>query len=380
MANTLGNYNPTFYAQEALIQLENQLGMGNRVHRGYEDERNSFQRGDTISIRKPSTFTVANAPATAEDLATETSSITLNQWKEVKFKLSDKELAFTQQRIIEEHIAPASYAIANYVDADLCGLYTDVGNGVAYGGSSALADIGNVRKGMRDNKVPFDGRLHLMVDSTVESDFVTDSAFSQHQGAGQSGVDTQMTGTLGRKLGYEIFANQNVKAHTGGTATDLALAVNGAHAKGVTSLAVDSGTGSQTFKAGDTFSIAGDSQKYAITADVTLSSGAGTLSISPALQVAVSGSEVVTADATDDFSGVNIGFHRNAFALALAPLPDQLPRNLGAQVATVSNPKSGLAIRSRLYYVGNSSEVHVALDVLYGYKTLDPNLAYRLNR
>lgn len=380
MANTLGNYNPLFYAQEALIQLENQLGMASRVHRGYEDERTAFGKGDTISIRKPSTFTVNDAPATAEDLAPESLSVTLDQWKEVKFKLSDKEMAYTQQRIIEEHISPAMYAVSDHVDSALCGLYDQVGNGVAYGGISALTDIGAVRKGMRDNKVPFDGRLHLMVDSTVENDFITDSAFAQHSGAGNAGVDTQTSGTLGRKLGYEIFANQNVKAHTGGTATDLDLAVNGAHAKGVTSLAVDTGTGSQTFKAGDTFSITGDSQKYSITADVALASGAGTLSISPALQVAVTGGEVVTADATADFSGVNLAFHRNAFALALAPLPDTLPNSLGAQVATVSDPRTGLAIRSRMYYVGNSSEVHVAFDVLYGIKCLDPNLAYRLNR
>tara|TARA_R110002020_G_scaffold41325_6_gene121999 strand:+ start:3622 stop:4776 length:1155 start_codon:yes stop_codon:yes gene_type:complete len=383
MANTLGNYNPLFYAQEALIQLESQLGMASRVHRGYDDERRAFGKGDTISIRKPGTFTVNNAPATAEDITPETSSIVLDQWKEVKFKLSDKELAYTQQRIIEEHISPAMYAMANHVDGVLCGLYTDVGNGATFNASDdkALVNISACRKIQRDLGVPLDSSMSLMVDSTMENAFLNDTAFSQHQGAGNVGVSQQQTGTIGNKLGYNIFSNQNVSAHTGGTLDDLAGTVDGTFAKGATSVTVDAlDTNGETVKAGDTFTIAGDTQVYSITADNTVSGNEMTLAISPPLAVAPSDGAVVTFVATDDFSGVGLAFHKNAFALALAPLPDQLPNNMGAQVATVSDPRTGLAIRSRMYYVGNSSEVHVAFDVLYGVKTLDPNLACRLNR
>ena len=81
MANTLGNYNETFFAQEALIQLENVMGMASRVHRDFDGETRS--KGDTIQIRRPGTFTAANAPATASDLSTESVSVTLDQWKEV---------------------------------------------------------------------------------------------------------------------------------------------------------------------------------------------------------------------------------------------------------------------------------------------------------
>jgi hypothetical protein len=383
MANTLGNYNPLFYAQEALIQLESQLGMASRVHRGYDDERRAFGKGDTISIRKPSTFTVNNAPATAEDLAPETQSIVLDQWKEVKFKLSDKELAYTQQRIIEEHISPAMYAMASHVDGVLCGLYTDVGNGVTFNASDnkALVNISACRKVQRDLGVPLDGSMSLMVDSTMENAFLNDTAFSQHQGAGNAGVSQQQTGTIGNKLGYNIFSNQNVKAHTGGgDDSDLTFALTADHAKGATSMTLDGGTGADTFNAGDTFTIDGDSQKYSVATTVTTGSGAGTVVISPPMQQANADDAVVTFDATTDYAGVGMAFHKNAFALALAPLPDQLPNSMGAQVATVSDPRTGLAIRSRMYYVGNSSEVHVAFDVLYGVKTLDPNLACRLNR
>ena len=46
MANTLGNYNPIFYANEALIYLKHALGMANRVHR----ERISGLRPDASTV------------------------------------------------------------------------------------------------------------------------------------------------------------------------------------------------------------------------------------------------------------------------------------------------------------------------------------------
>ena len=44
MANTLGVYDPIFFAQEALIHLENALGMATRVHRSFGTLRASSLR------------------------------------------------------------------------------------------------------------------------------------------------------------------------------------------------------------------------------------------------------------------------------------------------------------------------------------------------
>jgi len=55
----------------------------------------------------------------------------------------------------------------------------------------------------------------------------------------------------------------------------------------------------------------------------------------------------------------------------------EIGNQLGAKIATITDPVSGLSLRSRLYYIGNSSEVNVALDVLYGFKILDGDLACR---
>lgn len=380
MANTLGNYNPIFYAQEALIHLENALGMASRVHLGFDEERRSRNEGDTISIRKPSTFAVNDAPSSAQDLATETLDIKLDQWKEVKFKLTDQELAYTQERIIRDHIRPAAYALANYIDQRIALLMLDVPWIEAATAPAAVADITKVRQNMFDRGVPLIGPMfnHLLLDGALEAEFLNLQAFSQQQGAGGAGVETQRSGSLGVKYGFETFANQNVQSVSAHTLnTTAGITVSGAHAKGVETVTITAGTLTGDLKKGNVISFAGDTQKYAVTADATAAGNAINVPIAPKLAVALSGGEAVTVE--DGTAHTAPGaFHRNAFALAMAPLPDELPRRLGAQVASVMHPRSGVALRSRLYYVGNSSEVHVALDVLFGTKTLDPNLACRL--
>jgi hypothetical protein len=186
-----------------------------------------------------------------------------------------------------------------------------------------------------------------------------------------------MEGSLGMKYGFEIFANQNVQTHTAGVAADATGALTANAAKGATTIAFDGVTNNGTFKKGDSFVIAGNTQRYVFTADVA-ADGSGVVAaapIFPALVQAYADNDVITINLVSGEQG--IGFHRNAFALGMAPL-SELGNQLGARIATVVDPVTSLALRSRLYYVGNSSEVHVALDVLYGIKTLDANLGARL--
>lgn len=374
MANTLGVYNPIFYANEALIHLRNALGMAGRVHRGYDAERRSFGKGEVINIRKPHTFTVEDAPATAQDLDTETIPMTLAYWREAKFKLTDRELAFTGERIITDHIKPAAYALANDIDQKMTALTNDVPWLTDWAGTGEVSDITNLYQVMFDNGVPMED-IHLMINGTWQNRFQQLTAFSQQQGAGAVGVETQMRGSLGQKFGYEIFANQNVVDHTKGTADDTALEMNAAAAKGAATIdlrAVDAGVAG-TLAVGDTFVIAGNTQRYAVTALNTASSNVFTgVAITPALAQAHAEDDAVTVNL--DTHSKNCGFHRNAFALAMAPL-SEMGNELGANIFSITDPVTSLALRARLYYMPNVSEVHVAIDVLYGVKTLDPNLA-----
>ena len=382
MSNSLNYYVPEFYANEALILLENALGMGMRVHRGFDEERRAFNKGEYINIRKPSTFTAGDAPATAQDIATGSVQMQLAYWREVKFKLTDKELTLAEPTLVQEHIAPAAYALANDVDQKLAALYKDIPWYVDLNSTVAIDDMTDVYQVLFDNGVPMGNPadLHYMMGGGLQNGFQQLTAFNQYQGAGPVGVNTQLSGSLGIKFGMECFANQNVQSHTGGTCADAAGAIDygsgttAVYKKGEGLIHVDGVTDGGNFVVGDSFVITGNTQRYAITKAVTMTGGEGDVEFTPPLVANVDEDTVVTFRV--DSHTANLAFHRNAFALATAPLSD-MAKELGAKIATVYNDKNGLSLRSRIYYVGNSSEVHVALDILYGVKTLDPNLACR---
>ncbi len=373
MPNELSVYDPLFYAQEAIIQLHKNLGMAARVHRGYD--KSPQQKGSVISISRPSTFTALAAPQSAQDIDAGEVQIALDQWYEVKFKLTDKELTYTTEKIITDHIGPAAYAMADKIDSQLTALYKDIPWSNTNGSPLIASDITENRRILGVNLAPSDNR-HLMLSPTQEAEALNLTAFSQWQGAGQAGADTQMRGTLGMKYGFETFMNQNVATHTAGVAADATGALTSAGTKGDTSIALDSITTAGTVKKGDSFVIAGNTQRYVFTEDKTASAGAiATVGIFPALVQDYDNLSVVTITLLSGEQG--LGFHRNAFALAMAPL-SEAGNQIGARIATVTDPVTGLSLRSRMFYVGDTSSVYVSIDALWGTKTLDPNLACRL--
>jgi hypothetical protein len=394
MTNTLSTYNPIFYAQEALIALEKALGLAGRVYRGYDDEVTARTKGDTINIRVPGSFTAQDAPSAAQDITASSIDIKLDQHKEVKFALTDKELAYTSQRIIDEHIRPAAYALADKIDQSLAALVDDVPYFIDFTNPAAVADITNARRVMFDNKVNLEDEamLHFMVSGVIEKELLDLQAFSQFQGSGQAGVDTQLRGHIGRRYGFNFFANQNVPSRTSQTIADALGAVNNGpgYAAGIKTMAVNGLTISLTpaLKKGDIMQVTGHAQQYVVTADAnTDGAGATTVSFygSPnvqggGLEAAVVNAQVVTfvpAGGSGTTKVNSMAFHRNAFALGLARLPDFMDGEGVKVFSTPIDPKSGLSVRARTWADPNNSKYFVALDALFGIKTLDGNKAVR---
>lgn len=394
MANTLGYYSPAFYASEALIQLENSLGMGRTVHRGFDEERRAFGKGDVINIKRPASFTVSDIGSAAQNVTTESVQLSLSFAKEVRISIPDTEFAKTGEAIINDHIRPATYALANYVEQQLFALYKDIPNyfDVAGGaGSTAVAsDVVNVRKVLANAGVPMDNpaMLSLALNFDTEAALLSSSAFTQWQGSGGTGERAQVAGILGQRFGIgNIWATQNVTSHTKGTINDTALLINNGagYAAGSTTINLDAADASVTgtLLAGDVLTIAHGgttgTKNYVVTATSTASGNAFTgVTISPGLAAAVADNAVVTARA-DDHAAM-LAYHRDAFALAFARLPDHkmFQNGLGLQVASIQDPASGVSIRARVAYDNTNSAVQVVLDTLFGVKTLNPYLAARL--
>jgi hypothetical protein len=386
MANTLGYYNPYFYANEALIWLKKALGMAARVHMGYDAERRAFGYGEYVNIRRPGTFTATDVNTTTggttADITPDSVQVQLSEWKEVKFKLTDKELALTRDKIVNEHIGPQVNALADAVDTALAELYIHIGPVVNIATSTAIdaADITSVWQTLFNHKAPMNdlANMHFMVDGTSTKQLLDDGAFTSWSTAGSLAETNLLKGTLGQRLGFNFFSNQNVQTHSPGAAADTAgaIAATSDTAKGSTELVIDDLTDTQDVNAGDTFTIEDDDTTYSFTEDATVASNTITVGISPPLQAATAEDKVVTIVQYDE-GPCNLAFHKNAFALVTAPL-SELGNEAGAKIATIQDPDTGLSIRSRLWYDGLKSTVYVGVDILYGVVCLDGRLGCKV--
>ncbi len=372
--NTYGNYNEVFFAQEALPFLKNSLGLASRIYR--ELDGGTKEQGDTTQIRRPSTFVAQNAPSTAQDLNTQKVTLTLSQWQEVKFEITDKDRALTSDKIITDHIAPAAYALANKVDVDLASLILRVPNVAQLSGTFDIKDLAKATQVLFDLGVPIDdpGKLFGMVDGNLKTEILGYMAGKNMMGYGTDAA--RQKGTLAEIMGVNWFANQNTPSFTTNTLVDGVGALTANAAINATTIAIGSIDATGSVKIGDTFSIAGITTRFTVTANATATAGAiAALQFEPSLPAAVLSGAVVTFHTLAAAKKVNCVFHKNFAAVKFAPLPDDMP---GVQVYTVTDPDSALSIRARIFYEGNNSKMFVALDCLYGFQILDFNFATRL--
>ncbi len=376
MANLLTSglaYNPYFYASEGLKALYKRLGLAFYVKRDVAAGKGSGT-GDTIQLRRVRTRSTAAMPiATASfaDVTPDYTNLVINQWRGDGFKLTDKEKTTTPAKFVEENIVPVANAIADRIDQDLASLALEVPWIVAADGTDPYKDFPAVRKMLFDNRAPLinPSEYAYMTDGVLQNRYESNPTFIQANTAGDAQL--QREGQLGVKFGFRVFPNQNAPTFTTGTPA-LTTPVTTA-AAGDTSITITGTSGSGTLKRGAVLTIAGDTQKYAVTADAAIGSTSVTVSISPALATSPSGA-AVTFSSTSATS-IGLAFHRDAFALVMQPLEDAGP---GIISATMVEETTGLTLRSRVWGDGGLGATIWALDALWGYKTLNPNLAVRV--
>lgn len=379
MANLLTSglaYNPYFYVNAALMQLYKRLGMAFYVNRSIEAQK-AGGPGDTVQVRRAQTFSTAAMPiaeASFADVSPNYDNLVISEWRGNGFKLTDKEKALTPEAFIRDHITPVAAAIAERIDADLCGLALEIPWIVDDDATDPYKDFPAIRKLLFDNKAPLVNPTDYsyMIDGVLQQRYESTPTFVQANTSG--GNDLQRDGELGNKFGFRVFANQNTVVQAAGGITLTSPVATGVQAKGSSTLVIGGSTGSGTAKRGVVISIAGDPQKYTLKADVAVGSTGFTAQIVPNLQQATAGAEVITFD-QDAATSIGLAFHREAFALVMQPLGDAGP---GILSATVSDPITGLSLRSRIWGSGGLGATIWALDALWGVKTLNPNLAVRL--
>lgn len=411
MPNTL--ITPSMIAKEALMQLENNLVFANRVHREYKKEYTGGQ-GGTVSIRRPVKFITTNgATASLQDVEEKSTAITVDQRKHVAWEFSTQDLTLSIEEYSERYIKPAAITLAQTMDRAIAGLYTTVWNAVGTPGTTPAnyASLGAAAQRMDEMAVVDSDRTMAL---SPAANYAIGNTSLTLDSVGTMGKSAYEEARIGRIAKFETYSSQNVPTHQvgalGGTPT-----VNGASQNVTYANAVGNGW-SQTIvtqawsnsitnvvRAGDIITFAnvfavnpvpgeGASgkmvmpylQQFAVQANATSSgAGAATLTISPPIITSgpqqtvsaapASGAAITVLGTAALLYPQNLAFHKNAFALVNVPL--EMPDGVAFKARETAN---GLSMRVIKDYDFTNDTDRIRLDILYGVKSIYPDLAVRL--
>lgn len=402
-------------AAEAIRILENNCVMGNLVYRGYEEEFskkvNGYTIGETLSVRRPTDFTVRDgATAAVQDVVEGKTTFTIDKQKGVDFKFTSSDLTLQIDKLADRVIKPAMVQLANQIDRDCLALYKDVWNWVGTPTSTGpvidtFADFAKGTERLDLSAVPQDERYAVLSPSDQWALLGSQTALYMQDVA----KDAYRKGKLGMIANVETYSSQNVQTHTTGTRDNTTPLVKGANQSTTWAASKDTGTMSLltdghdtvvTIKQGDVFTISGVYavnpvtkatlgylQQFVVKADVTAdatTTNTTTLTISP--PIITSGAfQTVSAVPADDATitfvsstaslaySSNMIFHKNAFGLVMVPMVAP-----PGAVDVARKSYNGYSVRVIPYYDGTNDISNWRLDVLYGVKTLDPRLATRI--
>lgn len=366
MSNTFLTVNEI--AKESLMRLQNNLILGSLVHTDFSDEFAS--KGDTVNVRKPATFTAQEFSTTTSTQGIDEANVAvkLDKIADVTVEVTSKQLSLNIQDFGTQVVEGAMQALAQKIDEDIAKLYVDIPyySGTAGATPAALSNIANVGKVLNLNKVPF-GYRRLVIDPEAQAKLIILDAIA---GADKSGSTQALReANMGRILGFDSYMDQNIQTHAKGS-LDAAATGTVDVSEDATLVTVAAGGNAKTIKKGDIVSFADTAGTYVVIADkATAADGTGTFNVYPALTADVS-AKTITVVGNHVSS---IGFHRNAFALVNRP--QALP--LGGAAGYIAN-YNNLSIRVTMGYTMSSKVNTISFDILYGVKTLQPELACRM--
>ncbi len=411
MANT--TLTADIIAKEALMILENNCVMGNLVHRGYEEEFskriNGYTIGETVSIRRPTDFTVRDGrTAVMQDVVEGSTVFTVDKQKGVDFKFTSEQLTLQIGELSERVIKPAMIQLANQIDRDLMALYKYVPRHVTIpaGGIDSFADFALAPTLMDNCSIPQDDRYAVLTPTDTWALLGSQTALYMQDVA----KDAYRRAKLGDIGNIEVYMSQNIPTHTHGTraaASDvIAAAFTGdtwANTRTTNYSTINVGTlsgATVTVKAGDILTIADVydcnpvtkaalshlKQFVAVNDETASGSAIASFEVSPAIIVSGAQATVSLAAGVTDintkavqFIGTestaraqNLFFHKNAFGLVMVPMVAP-----PGAVDVARRSYKGYSVRVIPYYDGTNDEANWRLDVLYGTKAIDPRLAVR---
>ena len=391
MANALLNVDKITNA--ALVILHQKLNFVGSINRSYDDSfaQEGAKIGSNLRIRLPNRYAVRVGPAlSTQDVLENSTSLAVATQAGVDVNFTTAELAMNIIDFSAQVLEPAMAQLASYIESDALNMVNDVYqqvNGQGY--SQTFKNVMLGRKGLVDALAPADDNRMIRLSTQDNVDLVDNL-----KGLFQSSTTIAKQyseGIMGKTGGFEFAENTLIPSFTRGAGAGYV--VNGAGQTGA-SLVVGTGTGAMN--KGDTFTVAGvfrvhpetrlstgALQQFVVT--VAYAGGGGTVSIAPTIIISgplqtvsasPANSAVVTMNGGATVSLTNqqsIAYHRDAFTFASADL--MLPEGVHFAARKVME---GISMRIVRQYDINNDRMPARLDVLYGYKTIRPQLAVRL--
>jgi len=391
---------PNMITRESLRILHQKLNFVGSINREYDSSfaKDGAKIGDALRIRLPNQYTVRTGQnLSAQDTNETQVSLTVGTQQGVDTNFTSSELTLSLDDFSKRILEPAMAVLAASIEANALTMYQDVSQSIWNGGNAVT--FGRVlqgRKLLQDSLTPLGERTALL--NTQDNVDLVDALKGLFQD--QTNVAKQYReGYMGRTAGFDFSENTLIPRHTRGAAntgytTNTQVGTLPLVATPVTSITVASGSGAMN--KGDVFTIAnvfsvhpetkvstGILQQFVVT--TANAGGAGSVTISPSIVLAGGAQNVVipwtsaTAGLTflgtaSTAVGTSLVYHKDAFTFATADLI--MPKGVDFAARQVMD---GISMRIVRQYDINTDRFPCRIDVLYGFRTIRPQLAARLH-
>ena len=392
MANTL--LTPTAVTREALRILHQKLNFVGSITREYDESyaKSGAKIGDTLKIRLPNQYTVRTGRNLSTQDTTENSvSLQVATQKGVDVTFNAAELGLSLDDFSKRILDPAMSVLGANIEADAMSMYNDISQSVWNMGSAAtFSKLLAGRKVMQDSLTPLNDRTANL--NTQDNVDLVDALKGLFNDTTQIAKQYR-EGYMGRTAGFDFVENTLWPSHTRGGANSAYTANTTALSNGQTTITVATGTG--TLNQGDVITIAGLKKahpeskantgidmQFVVTSNYV--GGGGTVNIAPAIYTsgplqnvvaaATGATQAVTVLGAAGTTGTSMLYQEGAFAFATADL--QMPQGVDFARREVLD---GVSMRIVRQYSISDDTFPCRIDVLYGYKTIRPQLACRVH-
>lgn len=356
-------------ARQALPRLIENLVFPNLIHKDYSDTY-EVGKGATIQVRKPVMLTASDfnegSGTSAQDVKETSVEVTLDKLATVDVEFGAIARATSVDDLNRLFIEPAAAALAEKINDDGLKEVKNIPYAVGTAGTTpdGLDDFANAAKVLDENKVPTVMRRGVW-DPTAMSKF---RVLGDLVNAEKSGATAALrAGSIGNVFGIDNYMAQGVvKTGSNTGAGTVKVDYASGYSKGATEIHIDGV--STALAAGDQIKIG--NYYYTVKSAGALSTADQDIVLTTGLVADVAdNADVAFVSANTVYNCV---FHENAFAFVTRPLAAP------AGVESYTTSFNGISLRVVRGYNMQYKKEMLSMDVLYGYKTMYPELAVRV--